>query len=128
MEVTFPGGLAVEARFKGHVVRADQPSQAGGDDSGPQPFDLFLAGLATCTGFYALTFCQRRDLPTDGLKLVLTPQRDPETRRLARISMQVTLPAGFPDKYRPAVLRSMEQCAVKRAMTDPPETVIELTG
>lgn len=125
MEITFPGGVAVEARFNGHVVRTDQPAAAGGADSAPPPFDLFLASLATCTGYYAVAFCRRRDLPTDGLRLNLTPERNPETRRLDRIRMELTLPAGFPDKYREAILRSAGQCAIKRVMDDPPQVLLE---
>ena len=36
-----------------------------------------------------------------------------------------TLPAGFPDKYRDAILRSAGQCAIKRMLDDPPEVLLE---
>ena len=29
--------------------------------------------------------------------------------------------AGFPDKYRAAIERAMDPCAVKRAIAEPPE-------
>lgn len=31
-----------------HVLRVDEPSSAGGDDTGPQPTELLLASLASC--------------------------------------------------------------------------------
>lgn len=121
MEVQFPGGLVVETRAHGHLIRTDQPEHAGGGDSAPAPFDLFLASIATCAGLYALAFCRQRDLSTEGLGLVLEPVRDPERHRIGTIRIEVRLPDGFPEKYRDAILRSVDQCAVKRHILDPPE-------
>ena len=121
MEVGFPGGLAVSARFRGHEILTDQPVKAGGADSAPPPFDLFLASIATCAGFYALRFCQSRQIDSEGLAVTLEPVRDPETKRIGRIRIELTVPAGFPDRYRRAILRAMDQCAVKRHILEPPE-------
>lgn len=126
MEITFPGGLAVESRFKGHTVRTDQPERAGGGDTGPAPFDLFLSSIGTCAGFYALRFCEQRGLSSEGLKVYLEPVRDPDAKRLAAIRLQVALPEGFPEKYHAAILRSMDQCAVKRHVVEAPEFEVEV--
>ena len=67
--VTFPGGMRVDAQAGAHLIRTDQPASAGGDASAPAPFDLFLASLATCAGYYVLAFCRARGIPTDGLAL-----------------------------------------------------------
>ncbi|HSB63939.1 MAG TPA: osmotically inducible protein OsmC, partial [Thermoanaerobaculia bacterium] len=73
--VSFPGGVAVEADVKGHRVRTDQ-SRPYGDDSAAAPFDLFIASIATCMGFYALRFCQERGIATEGLGLSVETVRD----------------------------------------------------
>ncbi|QQR73510.1 MAG: OsmC family protein [Holophagales bacterium] len=121
MEITvsFPGGVAVAAQLPAHVVLTDQPAPLG-EGSAPSPFDLFLASLATCAGFYALRFCQQREIPTDGMRLSLATERDPTSKRLAKIGIVLDLPAGFPERYREAVIRAMDQCAVKKAIVDPP--------
>lgn len=121
MAVTFPGGAQVEAHFKGHTVHTDQPQQAGGRDSGPAPFDLFLAALATCSGYYALRFCQERGIDAAGLEVTLETFRDEERKRVGKIRTEIRLPQGFPAKYRRAVLRAVDQCAVKRHLLEPPE-------
>lgn len=120
MEITFPGGLAVEAHHKGYVIRTDQPADAGGGDSAPGPFDLFLASLGTCAGFYALRFCQERQLPTEGLAVTLTTERDAARRRLSTVRIEVRLPDGFPEKYRAPILRAVDQCAVKKHVVEAP--------
>ncbi len=122
--VSFPGGVAVEADVKGHRVRTDQP-RPHGEDSAPAPFDLFLASIATCMGFYALRFCQERGIATEGLGLSLETVRDEAKKRLATIKVALTLPPGFPEKYTGAIQRAVDQCAVKKHMVEPP--AFELT-
>ena len=119
VSVSFPGGVAVEAAMKGHRILTDQPRPVGGD-AAPAPFDLFVGSIATCMGYYALRFCQERGLATDGLGLSLETVRDEARRRLGSIRVALTLPAGFPEKYREAILRAVDQCAVKTHMVEPP--------
>lgn len=116
--VTFPGGVAVDASIREHVVHTDQPLAGGGLDRAPSPFELFLASLAACAGFYALRFCQERQIPTEGLAVTLDHERD--KGHLTKVQLDVKLPAGFPEKYRAAILRAVDHCAVKRALVDPP--------
>jgi len=120
MKIEFPGGLAVNAAFKGFTVTTDQRVEHGGGGTAPEPFDLFLASLGTCAGFYALSFCQQRGIATEGLGLTLATEKDPESKRLALVRLEIALPAGFPEKYRDAMVRSVDQCAVKRHILEPP--------
>ena len=120
MNITFPGGVAVNAAFKGFTVTTDQAVEHGGGGAAPEPFDLFLASLGTCAGLYALRFCQQREIDTEGLGLTLTTEKDPEWKRLALVRLEIELPDGFPEKYRDALIRSVDQCAVKRHILAPP--------
>lgn len=119
IEVSFPGGKRVDASFDGFTVRTDQPAPVGGGTA-PSPFDTFLASLATCAGIYIISFCQQRGIPQEGLRLVQETLRDPATGALTEVRVRIVLPDGFPEKYRGAIARAAEQCAVKRLMDDPP--------
>lgn len=127
IEMEFPGGVAVDARWGGQLVRTDQPAPLGGG-AAPSPFDLFLASLGTCAGFYALRFCQERGIATGGLRVSLETTRDPETRRLSCVAIALALPAGFPEKYRGAIVRAVDQCAVKKAILSPPVMPVTVTA
>lgn len=127
VEVSFPGGVQVAARVGSHDILTDQPLEDGGDGAAPSPYDLFLSSVATCAGFYALRFCQQRQLPTAGLAVELDIERHPDTRRLETIKIKLTPPHGFPEKYQQALLRSVSQCSVKKALTDPPDMELALT-
>jgi len=128
LEVFFPGKKKVHVRYKGFVIETDQPERAGGDGTAPAPFDLFLASLAACSGVYVLSFLQQRGLSTEGAGLIVRPERDPETKMVTRVVTEVKLPADFPDKYRDAILRAVDQCTVKRHIQNPPafETVLTI--
>lgn len=121
MQISFPGGVSVAAQLDSFQVLTDQPVAAGGDGSAPSPYDLFLASIGTCAGFFALRFCQQRDLPTEGLGLSLDYRRHPETKALQQVDIKIKLPTGFPEKYRPAIIKATDQCAVKKALLEPPE-------
>jgi putative redox protein len=126
LTVSFPGGVRVDASYRGHTVHTDQPSPLG-ESTAVSPFDLLFVSIATCMGFYALRFCQERDIATDGMGLTLSSVRDPQTKRTTTVRVELTAPAGFPDKYESAIIRAMDQCAVKKLIHEPPdfETVVK---
>jgi putative redox protein len=124
MQISFPGGVSVQADYKDFSVVCDQPEANGGTNREPSPFDLFLISLGNCAGFFALRFCQQRDLDTTGLGLSLTANRNQESKRLEKIAITIQLPAGFPEKYRQAIIKATDQCTVKKAILDPPEFAV----
>ena len=126
VKVEFPGGKKVNARVGDFLIQTDQSVRAGGEASAPEPFDHFLASIATCAGIYALGFCKSRDLPTDGLDLSMVCEGDTRKKMFTRMSLHLTLPRGFPEKYRAGITRAMELCTVKRHIMDAPEFSVEL--
>jgi len=125
IQVSFPGGVRVNAETKGFVIQTDQPAHEGGTNAAPAPFDLFLASLATCAGYFVLLFCQERRIQTAGLALSMRSEKNPETKMIDRISIEITLPSGFPEKYKNAVIKAADQCTVKRHMLKPPTFAVE---
>jgi len=120
IQVAFPGGLRVEARYKGFVMATDQPARDGGEGSAPSPFDLFLGSLAACAGYFVVAFCRERKISTEGLSLAMRMERNPETRMISKVAIDISLPPGFPEKYRAAVIKAADQCTVKRHIAQPP--------
>jgi len=118
--VTFPGGARVDAQLGTHTIRTDQPVHAGGQDSAPAPFSLFLASIATCAGIYVLGFCAQRGLPTNDIRIVQRVQKDPTTRMIATVELDIEVPPEFPAKYYDALVRAANQCAVKKHLEHPP--------
>jgi ribosomal protein S12 methylthiotransferase accessory factor len=120
VEVTFPGGKRVDAAVGPYVIHTDQPVEAGGEGGAAAPFDLFLASLATCAGFYVLAFCQARGLSTEGVRLRERVEVDQATKLPSRIRLDLMLPASFPEKYRAAVVRAAEGCKIAKTIAAGP--------
>lgn len=125
MTVTFPGGKCVTASFDGFEVATDQSEKNGGGGLYPEPFDYFLASLATCAGIYVLGFCQKRNIPHDGIRLRQSWDRDEKTKRLTTVNISIEVPADFPEKYHSALIRAASQCAVKKTLESPPDFHVE---
>jgi len=120
MKITFPGGLRINAEYKGFVIETDQPAYAGGEASAPAPFDLFLASIGTCSAYYVLAFCKERKIPTKDAYITLTTEKNPKTKRVDRISLEINLPPEFPEKYKNAVLKAVDNCSVKKHILNAP--------
>ncbi len=125
MVISFPGGARVDADYGGFVIKTDQPISGGGDGSAPTPFALFLASMGTCAGIYVLSFCQQRGLPTDNLRIRQSMDMDPNTHMVTQVTLDIDLPAGFPEKYLGALVKAAQLCAVKRHLENPPHFKIE---
>ena len=121
MEISFPGGKKVDADFKGFTIKTDQGEKDGGEGSAPTPSFLFLASLGTCAGLYALNFCEKRKIDTTQLKLSLEFKTHKKTNMVEKIRLKLTLPPDFPDKYRPAIIKAVDLCYVKKHLHEPPE-------
>ena len=125
MKISFPGGLRVDAEYKGFVIKTDQPAYQGGEGSEPSPFDLFLASLATCAGYYVLAFCNKREIPTEKAAVVMKTRRNPETKRIEKILIEIQLSPEFPEKYKKAVIKAVDSCSVKAHILNPPIFEVE---
>lgn len=120
MLIRFPGNKKVSAEFDGFTVLTDQPVESGGDGAAPAPFDLFLASLGTCAGIFVLSFCLKRAIATDGLEIRQTLEWDDVRHLATKIVLEISLPKGFPEKYRDSLVKAAELCTVKRHLFEPP--------
>ncbi len=125
MEIIFEGGKVVTALYNGHKIKTDQPLDNGGGDTAPAPFDLFMASIGTCAGIYVKSFCGRRNIPIDGIRILQDIKYNPETHLPVNVTIEIKLPEGFPEKYREAVTSAAGLCAVKRSIADPPVFIIK---
>ena len=120
MIIDFPGGARVDAHFGPYTVPTDQPPTGGGDGSAPTPFALFLSSMGTCAGIYVLGFCRQRGLSTDGIRIVQRMHSNPLTGMVGKVDLEIQVPASFPEKYRPSLVKTAELCAVKKHFEHPP--------
>lgn len=117
IKVTFPGGKKVNSEIRGFTIPTDQTS---GDNSAPTPFEVFLASLASCTGITLLSFCQSKNISTEGLEIEANVEKD-DAGNVTKMITEITVPKDFPTKYLSSIERIAGTCKVKRHIENPPE-------
>jgi putative redox protein len=130
-----PGGVVVRETRRGkfqqeviagaHRFLADEPTTAGGMGSGPNPYDLLLAGLGACTSMTLRLYAERKQLPlkrtTVGLhhsKIHGADCAACETKEgmLDRIERWITLEGDLNSEQRARLMEIAEKCPVHRTL------------
>ncbi|MBK8212067.1 MAG: alpha/beta fold hydrolase [Rhodospirillales bacterium] len=108
-----------------HILAADEPVSAGGDDTGPGPYDYLLAGLGACTAMTVRMYADRKGLPLERVSVTLRHGKvhaedcaDCETKQgmLDRIDREVTLQGPLDDAAKAKLLEIAEKCPVHRTL------------
>jgi putative redox protein len=123
-DITLGGNKKVDAHYRGFTIHSDQPVASGGDNAAPSPFELFLASIGMCTGFYVSAFCQSRSIVTDNIKITQTVLRNDATHMVEKVMININLPPDFPEKYKAAVIKTAQSCSIKKFLDSPPEIQI----
>jgi putative redox protein len=108
-----------------HVLRADEPVDAGGLASGPSPYDLLLAGLGACTSMTVRMYADLKKLPLERVTVELRHDKihaqdcaECETRegRIDRIERIIRLEGALDEAMRAKLLEIANKCPVHRTL------------
>lgn len=125
LKVTLDGAKRVSTRIGNHEILTDQPVKAGGDDTAPAPYDLFLASIATCAGFFVQSYCSSKQIDTTGIAITLHTQRDPTSKQIKTFVITIEIPAHLPEHLHKTLCKVAAQCAVTKTIESQPEFVVE---
>lgn len=123
--VSLEGGKRVSTQIGNHRICTDQPLGKGGEDTAPSPFDLFMASLACCAGFFVQSYCEDKCIDTTGISITLVPKRD-EEHNITGFVTELHLPATMDKKMHKILKRVAEQCTVKKMIALNPELTVEV--
>ncbi|CCO25062.1 OsmC family protein [Maridesulfovibrio hydrothermalis] len=126
INVKFGEGKKLTAISDSFTINTDQSEADGGDGTAPTPLELFLASLATCAAHYARSFCDSRSISMDGMGLKVEYDFNKDAEQITSFRYQMTLPEGFPEKYKAALLRAIDLCTVKKHLMNPPAFELEI--
>jgi uncharacterized OsmC-like protein len=110
-----------------HEVLFDQPTVVpGGEDRGPSPLDVLVVAVGACAHYFAAAFLHARKLPLEGLRVEVEANKGRvPAPRIEKLYIHVTLPAGLPDSYLPAIEKAIRACPAYGTLVHPPD--VELT-
>jgi putative redox protein len=130
-------GFTQEIAAGPHRLHADEPVSAGGTDSGPNPYDLLLASLGSCTSMTLAMYARRKGWPLEGVVVRLRHSRvhaadcaDCETRAgmLEVIERDIALTGPLGPEQRARLLEIANRCPVHRTLTSRIEIRTTLSG
>ena len=97
-----------------HVIRADEPAESGGTDSGPEAFELLLASLGACTAITVRMYARRKGWPLDGVQVEAGFDQH-QGRRMIRMSL--SFDGELSPEQRARLLQIANACPVHKALT-----------
>ncbi|MEV4715145.1 OsmC family protein [Micromonospora sp. NPDC049374] len=127
IDVRFRAGEAYEIRVRDHRLLADQPVDAGGADTAPNPTELFAASLAACVAYYAGRYLTRHGHDRAGLTVTASFEMATDRpARVAAIRITVRPPTDLPPEKWPALRAVASHCTVHNTLLNPPEIEVDI--
>ena len=119
IDIEYIGGLKTRAVHgpSGSVLTTSAPKDNEGDGSSFSPTDLCTTSLGACMVTVMAIAARKHGVELDGTKLHLEKIMSTELpRRIARIPVTITLPAGVPPELRERLERAAHACPVQQAI------------
>jgi len=119
-----------------HQLLADEPLPIG-DDAGPTPYDLLLAGLGACTSMTVRMYANKKGWPLEHVEVSLRHTRihaedcaECETKKgwISHIDRTITLVGDLDDGQRERLMAIAERCPVHQTLTSEVDIATSLAG
>jgi uncharacterized OsmC-like protein len=108
-----------------HVLAADEPLTAGGQDSGPNPYGYLLGALGSCTAMTLRLYAERKGWPLEQVSVRLRHEKiyakdceDCETRegKIDRIERDIQITGPLDAEQRARLMEIADKCPVHRTL------------
>jgi uncharacterized OsmC-like protein len=119
-----------------HRLVSDEPRPIG-EDAGPTPYDLLLAGLGACTSMTVRMYAARKGWPLEQVRVTLRHSRihaedcaECETERgwIDHIDRDVQLTGDLDDNQRQRLMHIAERCPVHQTLTSEVDIATSAVG
>jgi putative redox protein len=109
-----------------HTWRADEPADLGGDNTGPNPYELLLGALSACTVITLSMYTKRKGIEISSLSVEYTFDRvhaddcehcdDAATGLIDRVTSRIFIDGDFDDATRKRLMEIAQRCPVHKTL------------
>lgn len=120
------GKFSQEIRIGAHALKADEPLASGGNDTGPSPYDLLLAGLGSCTSMTLRMYADFKKIPLRKVIVRLQHEKiyaedcadcENKNSKMDHIIRKIELQGDLTEIQRQKLLEMADKCPVHRTLT-----------
>jgi len=112
------GAMRHQVHIGKHVIAVDEPPANGGDDSGPDPHDLYDAALGTCKALTMLWYARRKGIPLEDIQVDVTRDASEERKGSYKLDAKLTLGGDLTASQRQELLSVAGKCPIHKLMTE----------
>jgi len=118
-------GYAQNISVGPHLLQADEPRDSGGNDIGPNPYELLLSALGACTGMTLRMYAERKQWPLRGVQVRLTHSKiyaedcvacDTKRGTLDQIDAEISLFGDLSEDQRQRLMEIADRCPIHRTL------------
>lgn len=121
-----PGSFAQDVLVaRTHQLRADEPEDVGGANTGPTPYQLLQAGLGACTTMTIRMYARRKDIPLESVSVTVTHAKrhltecercESTPHAVDHFTRTIILTGDLSDDQKGSLLKIAEKCPVHKTL------------
>lgn len=119
-------GKAFSISIRQHEFTVDTTEDEGGEDRAPKPAEFLVAALGSCIGMIVVEYCKNAGLPYEGMEVDVAFDLAADPTRIGGIAVDITMPEGFPESRRKALVRAAQACAIHNTLHQAPDISVEV--
>ena len=102
---------------RNHEIRADEPTEIGGEDSGMTPSEIFLAGLGACVSITLRMYAAHKGYVLKNLRIDLSLFSEKAGGKdRHRVLKEIYFEGEFDESARKRLLNVAERCPVQKML------------
>ena len=130
-------GFTTQMKVGSHYMIADEPTDVGGNDFGPSPYEMVSAGLSACTAMTIQMYAKRKGWHIDTLEVHTSYSRshaadcedcESDTAKIDTFHREIRLVANLDEKQQKRILEIADKCPVHRTLHSETQVITDLVN